>query len=212
MFLHSTTHVPCVTHMPCKLQLVKWKQINQRLFLTQPTLRTSEPRAQLGASKGRRALSVAGTHGLSATKMSPLHSIMLFSKQLLPTGAAQVFNYTGWALWACCWLCLTQRRDVFVSANHLHQHWKHVAWQGPAPEPRQHDGGHHPQHNSQPTPSLAQRHLFTAWACSLTPGRPWGPFHDPREALGPSCKDSISEAPWTSGTWNLNTTEVEILL
>lgn len=59
---------------------------------------------------------------------------MLFSKQLLPTGAAQVFNYTGWALWACCCLCLTQGRDVFVptistsTGNTLHGKAQH---QGP---------------------------------------------------------------------------------
>lgn len=47
----------------------------------------------MGHQRGDRVLSVASMHGLTATKMSLHVSIMLFSKQLLPTGTAEVFNY-----------------------------------------------------------------------------------------------------------------------
>lgn len=52
--LNGTAHVPCVTYVLHKLQLVKVKQINQRLSLMQPTLRTFETRAQGRVSKRRQ--------------------------------------------------------------------------------------------------------------------------------------------------------------
>lgn len=100
--------------------------------------------------RGDRALSVASTHGLTATKTSPHISIMLFSKQLLHTTAAQVFYYMERPLRARCCFCFTWRhlhppafswrRGVFVQVQRLAltlEYSSHIT--GPASQPQWQD-------------------------------------------------------------------------